>query len=141
MIAVAVLAVLLAIAVPSFTGQVRAGRAMMASEGLARTVANARAIASQTGRRTTLSINGPVTDCGDAAAWAITQGATVLGCLTKADFGSKYEGASFSGDAGKTIVFLPNGVANNAEALSYTFKSGDITRTVTINVGGTVKVI
>lgn len=137
MVTIAILAIILAIAVPNFSAHIQFGRTEGAAQGLARTVANARAIASQTGRRTTLTINGSVTGC-DAAAWAVTQGANVLGCLTRADFASRYQGASLSGEP-NTINFSPAGIASNDE-MSYTFTSGSSSKKLRINAGGAVEI-
>ncbi|MDO6385024.1 MULTISPECIES: GspH/FimT family pseudopilin [unclassified Uliginosibacterium] len=149
MVTVAVLAVLLAIAVPSFTAQIQSGRAQMAADGLKRAVANARAIASQTGKRTTLTLKGGVTGC-DPAAWAITQKAatasnpdavTVVGCLTQVDFSKRYEGTSLAGSDSQSVVFLPTGIATNTSALTYTFTAGSSSKSLTINAGGAVNVL
>lgn len=140
LVTIAVLAVLLAVAVPSFTSQIQSGRAQMAADGLKRAAANARAIASQTGKRTVLSINSNVTDCGTPAAWAITQGTTVLGCLSQADFSKRYESSTIVGNT-QTVVFLPTGIATNTSAVSFTLSSGSSSKTVRINAGGSVDVL
>lgn len=149
LVTVAVLAILLAIAVPSFTQQIQSGRAQMAADGLKRTVTNARSIATQTGKRTTLTLKGSVTGCADAA-WVITQkspsvsnpdAVTVLGCLTQNDFSKRYEGATLEGADAQSLVFLPTGIASNTDSLTYTFTSGRTSKTLTINAGGSVNVL
>jgi len=139
MISIAVLAVILAVAIPNFTQMVRSGRAEMAAKSFARAVASARATASQTGRRTELvvrSVPEGVSDC-DNPAWMIVQGTTLMSCMTEKDFSSRYEGADFSPDTAVTITYLPTGIASNTEAQTFSFSSGTITKTVTINAGGT----
>lgn len=146
MVSIAVLAVILAIAVPSFSKQIQSGRTEAAAQGLARAVASARATASQTGRRTTLLVNGSAkcgSDSSVAVAWRIAQGDDVLSCLSKTDFSSRYEGTVFVNEAASTgsITFLPTGIATNTNALSFGFVSGSTTKTVTINSGGTANVL
>ncbi len=149
MVTVAVLAILLAIAVPNFTRQIQAGRAQMAADGLKRAAANARAIASQTGRRTTLLLKASVAGC-DSAAWVITQRApsasepdalAVIGCLTQSDFSRRYEGTTLQGADSQSVVFLPTGIATNTAPLTYTFSAGSSSKTLTINAGGAVNVL
>ncbi|MEC5384335.1 GspH/FimT family protein [Uliginosibacterium sp. H3] len=142
--ALVVLAVLLAIAVPSFSSQIQSGRAQMAADGLKRAASNARSIAVQTGRRTVLTVNGDAASGCDGAAWAITQAqgtdTTVLGCLTQTDFSKRYEGAALSGNA-LQLTFLPNGIGNNTAAETYTLSSGDTSKSVRVNAGGSVDVL
>ncbi|MET1490565.1 Tfp pilus assembly protein FimT/FimU [Uliginosibacterium paludis] len=147
MVTIAVLAVIMAIAVPSFTRQIQSGRAEMAADGLKRAVASARALASQTGRRTTLTINGVVTDCGDKAAWAITQGGALVSCVSTTDFSKRYEGATLDSTASVTLVFGPSGLsaglsgaAGNLDSVTYRFVSGSVRKAVTIDAGGVVGV-
>ncbi len=143
MVAVAILAVILAAAIPNFTKQIQGGRAEMAAKSFARTVASARAIASQTGRRTLLVVNSTpagVEGC-NTPQWMIVQGTTVLNCMTQADFSSRYEGASVSPATSLTITYLPTGIASNTDAQTYSFVAGNVTKKVTINAGGTADLI
>ncbi len=147
MVTIAVLAVIMAIAVPSFTRQIQSGRAEMAADGLKRAVASARAMASQTGRRTTITINAAVTGCGSKAAWAITQGTQLLACVSNIDFSKRYEGATLDSTAGATLVFGPSGLsaglsgdAGNLDSVTYRFVSGSVRKAVTIDAGGVVGV-
>lgn len=139
MISIVVLAVILAVAIPNFTQMVRSGRAEMAAKSFARAVASARATASQTGRRTELVIRTVpegVSGC-DSPAWMIIQGTTVMSCMTEKDFSARYEGADFTPDTSVTITYLPTGIASNTDSQTFSFSSGTITKTVTINAGGT----
>lgn len=151
MITVAVLAILLAIAVPNFSEQIKAGRTQMASDGLKRVVTKARDVARDTGRRTTLTMNGTpagVTGC-DEAAWVISQGSEIIACLTKADFAKRYEGTSIGSAATSVMTFLPSGIGNglvdgsgeSISSVSYEMKSGATVKTVKIHAGGVVDVI
>ncbi len=147
MVTIAVLAVIMAIAIPSFTRQIQSGRAEMAADGLKRAVASARALASQTGRRTTLTINGAVTGCGDSAAWAITQGGGLVSCLSATDFSKRYEGATLDSTASVTLVFGPSGLSaglsgtsGSLDSVTYRFVSGSVRKAVTIDAGGVVGV-
>lgn len=143
MVAIAVLAILMAAAIPNFTKQIQSGRAEMAAKNFARTVASARAIASQTGRRTLLVVNSVpagVTGCSNPK-WMIVQDTTVLNCMTAADFASRYEGAAVTPESSVTITYLPTGIANNTSSQTYTFAAGNVTKKVTINAGGTADII
>ena len=142
MIGVAILAILIAAAIPNFTRQIQSGRAEMAAKSFARTVASARAIASQTGRRTQLVVNSApsgVSGC-NSPKWMIVQDTTVLNCMTTADFVSRYEGTTVT-EASVTITYLPTGIATNTDAQTYSFAAGNVTKKVTINAGGTADII
>ena len=142
MVTVAVFAILVAIAMPDFSSQVQSGRAQMAAQAFARAVANARAVASQTGRRTDLSINtvpSGVTGC-TTPAWMLSQGSSVMNCFTKQDFTSRYEGTTFPSQT-TTITYLPTGIGTNGVDQTYTFTSGKVTKQVTIHAGGTVDLL
>lgn len=147
MVTIAVLAVIMAIAVPSFNSQIQSGRAEMAADGLKRTVASARALASQTGRRTTVTINGSVTGCGTKAVWAITQGSELVSCLSDADFSKRYQGAMLDSNASVTLVFGPSGLSaglsgesGRIDSVTYRFVAGSVRKLVTIDAGGVVGV-
>lgn len=145
MISIAVLSIILAVAIPNFTRQIQGGRAEMAAKSFARAVANARDIASRTGRRTMFVINpssSSMTDC-NLAAWAITQETSTkpLVCVTAKDFASRYEGATMTPDTAVTITYLPTGIATNTAAQTYSFVAGNVTKKVTINAGGTADII
>lgn len=145
MISIAVLSIILAVAIPNFTRQIQSGRAEMAAKSFARAVANARDVASRTGRRTVLAVNPPassVTEC-NAPVWAITQetSTTPIVCMTANDFVSRYEGATMSPDAAVTITYLPTGIATNTTAQTYLFVAGNVTKKVTINAGGTADIV
>ncbi|MDP5240738.1 prepilin-type N-terminal cleavage/methylation domain-containing protein [Uliginosibacterium sp. 31-16] len=151
MVAVSVMAVLLVIAIPGFTEQIRSGRTQMASDGLKRAVSRAKDVARDTGRRTILTVNGtPVGVAGcDDAAWAITQGSEIISCLTKADFTKRYEGTSIGSGATAVMTFLPSGIGSgivngsgdSISSVSYEMKSGSTFKTVKIYAGGVVDVI
>lgn len=144
MIAIAIMAIILAVAIPNFTRQVQGGRAEMAAKSFARTVANARDIASRTGHRTLLVINplpSSVSGCS-TPAWVIMQesSTTPLVCMTSADFTSRYQGTAMSPDATVTITYLPTGIASNTTSQTYSFIAGNVTKKVTINAGGTADI-
>lgn len=150
MVTIAVLAVVLAIAIPSFLSQIQSGRAQMAADGLKRTIMNARSLAAQSGRHTEVRINASgVPLCGDAA-WAVVQPSASknpVGCLSQTDFAKRYEGASFANKAGTTLTFSPSGLGeslltngNAQSSVSYAFTSGSKKSTVVIDAGGSVEV-
>jgi type IV fimbrial biogenesis protein FimT len=147
MVTIAVLAILLAIAVPSFTRQIQSGRAEMAADGLKRAVASARALASQTGRHTTVTINGVVSGCGSKAAWAITQGGSLVACVSNADFSKRYEGATLDSTVSATLIFGPSGLSaglsgdsGSLDSVTYRFVAGNVRKAVKIDAGGVVEV-
>jgi len=144
MVGIAILAVILAAAIPNFTKQIQGGRAEMAAKSFARALASARDISSRTGHRTEFVINpasNSVTGC-DSPAWVIMQDAstTPLVCMTKKDFVSRYEGTSMSPDTSMTITYLPTGIANNTSSQTFAFVAGNVTKKVTINAGGTADI-
>ena len=144
MVGIAILAVILAAAIPNFTRQIQGGRAEMAAKSFARALASARDIASRTGHRTEFVINpasNSVTEC-DSPAWVIKQdtSTTPLVCMTKKDFVSRYEGTSMSPDTSMTITYLPTGIANNTSSQTFAFVAGNVTKKVTINAGGTADI-
>lgn len=143
LIGVAVMAILLALAIPSFSSHLQSSRADAAVSGFARAVASARTLAVQTGQRTTLKINKAVSGCGSGAApWVVQQGSTIQTCVSAADYQSRYQGTQMGGvNAGFELVFLPNGVANNTASQTVTFTSGAKTVSVRINVGGSADVL
>lgn len=143
LIGVAIMAILLAIAIPSFSSYMQAGRADAAVSGFTRAVASARTLAVQTGQRTTLKINKAVSGCGSGAApWVVQQGNAIQTCVSAADYQSRYQGAVMSGvNAGFELDFLPNGVASNSSEQTITFTSGQKTVRVRINVGGSADVL
>ena len=123
----------------------------MAADGLKRSVAKARDVARDTGRRTILTINGTaagVSGCDDAA-WVVTQGSDVVSCLTKADFAKRYEGASINSSATTIVSFLPSGVGyglvngsgDSLASMSYELKAGSASKTVQIKAGGVADVL
>lgn len=110
MVALAVLAIIVKIALPNFSSTIQSGRVQAAADGFRRVVAQARDVAAQSGKRATLTVNGTVSGCGDAA-WSVTQAGTVKICLTKADFAKRYEGVVLGGDCDNlTTEFGPSGV-------------------------------
>lgn len=146
MVTLVVLAIVLSIAIPSFTKQIQAGRAEMAADGLKRTIASARALAAQTGKRTSVKINGAVTGCGDSAVWAVTQGSTLISCLSTTDFAQRYEGAVLDSTVEVDLVFGPSGLStglSNASgslaSVTYRFVSGSQGKAVKIDAGGAVE--
>lgn len=148
MVTLAVFAVLLGIAVPSFSAQIAQNRSQNAADGFKRVVSKARELARDNGRRTTLTVNGTPAVAGcDNAAWAITQGNEVLACLTKADYAKRYAGAAIDGTTTAALSFLPSGIGNglladgtSTPSVSYVVKSGDVSKAVTIKSSGVVDV-
>jgi type IV fimbrial biogenesis protein FimT len=105
MVTLAVFAVLLGIAVPSFSAQIAQNRSQNAADGFKRVVSKARDLARDNGRRTTLTINGTPAVAGcDDAAWAISQGNEMVVTGTTAT-------TSFSAapQAGASRVLIANG--------------------------------
>lgn len=152
MVAIAVLAIIVAIAVPNFGSTIQSGRVQAAADGFRRVVAQARDIAAQSGKRATLTINGNVSDCGNAA-WSITQAGTVKVCLTKADFAKRYEGVVLGGDCDNlTTVFGPSGVGGSllkgvsqnqdgaTSAATCSLTGGGVSKNLKIYAGGAVDV-
>lgn len=141
LVAVAILAIVLMVAVPDMSRNVSQTQGASASDGLVRAAANARALAVQSGRRTSLQVNTNSASCGGQVAWAIVQGSTAVGCLTQADFNKRYRGATISG-TGTEIVYSPTGIANQLTSdLVYEVAAGSITTQVRINAGGTTQIL
>lgn len=145
--ALVILVILLVIAIPSFSTRMSTVRAEMAAQSFARVVASTRAIASQTGRRTDLYIKtapSGVSGCS-SPAWMVVQTTssttTVISCLTMTDFKSRYEGTTFTPSDGTSFTYLPTGIGTNTSSQVYTFSSGDVTKKVQINAGGTADII
>lgn len=148
MVTLAVFAVLLGIAVPSFSAQIAQNRSQNAADGFKRVVSKARDLARDNGRRTTLTINGTPAVAGcDDAAWAISQGNEMVACLTKTDYAKRYAGSSIESTQKSLLVFLPSGIGNglevagtSAKSVDYPVKAGDTTKTLTIHSSGVVDV-
>lgn len=144
LVALGILLLVLAAAAPNMAQMSSGRQAEAASEGLVRATAQARALAVQSGARTTLLVNGEgVAACGDAdVAWAIVRGSTALGCLTQRDFAARYQGASLSGPADTRIDFAPTGLGDNLSSEPvYSFDSGGQQVQVRINAGGSAQVL
>lgn len=140
MVGIAIMAILLAIAIPSFSETIQRNRAEMASDAFLRVAAAARSNAVQDGRRTTLMVGGSHADCGGDIAWAIVRDTTALSCLSLADFTKRFGGVSLSGNA-LTLEFSANGIGTNTSEPVFSFSSANKTIRVRINAGGTVQII
>lgn len=150
MVAIAVLAIIVKIAVPSFSSTIQAGRAQAAADGLRRIAAQARDIAMQTGQRTTLTYNGQALSACADGMWTIVQGADKLkACLTKTDFAKRYEGATLDSSCGTvSFVFSPSGLGGlvkvstqSLQSKSCTVSAGGQSKTVKFSAGGIVDVL
>lgn len=153
LVTVAVLAILLAVAIPNFSAQIQRDRSLAAAEALKRAVAQARSTALQTGRRTQLLFGASNSDCGGTVAWAIVQvrgtETTLVSCLSSADFSKRYSGTSLArvnsaGEAERenlSLTFLPTGVASATDTAYYKLSAGSSHKTVRINAGGSVDVL
>ncbi|MFT4172933.1 MAG: prepilin-type N-terminal cleavage/methylation domain-containing protein [Rhodocyclaceae bacterium] len=141
LVAIAVIALIMAIAAPNFSHYNAATQTSAASDGLVRAAAHARALAVQSGRRTTLLINTDSTPCSGAVAWSIEQDGEAIGCLSNADFAKRYRGTTLSGSS-VSIVYSPTGIANEQTSdLTFSFNAGSSTTQVRINAGGTSQVL
>lgn len=149
LVAVAVLAVLVVLAVPSFASLINRERVGSATDGFVRALEQAKAHAIQTGVRTQLLINisnSTLKKCGEDnvvkdVAWAIVEeGKDEAGiCLTKADFDKRFGGTTLQPVAATTLVMTPLGIANNNAKVSFTFSSKEKSKVVDIYPGGSIK--
>jgi type IV fimbrial biogenesis protein FimT len=150
LVTLAVLAILVAIAVPNFVSTTQQTRSQVASEGLLRAAASARQIALQTGKPTKIVIKKNIDDCGSPVAWAVTQTDSTgaeksLSCLSNADFAKRYGNTTLSleGDVTQVeIEFAPTGIGDNLNSEPVvSLASGSKTVRIRFNAGGTTQIL
>lgn len=149
LVTLAIAALLLAFAVPSFVATTQQTRSEMASEGLLRAAASARQTALQTAKTTRIVINRNVSDCGRPVAWAVTQtdassNESSLICLSKTDFAKRYPNTTLSLEGTATEVeidFAPTGIGANTEEPVVDLVSGSKTVRIRFNAGGTTQIL
>jgi len=149
LVTLAVLAILVAIAAPSFVSTTQDTRSQVASEGLLRAAASARQIALQTGKPTKIVIKKNIDDCGTPVAWAVTQADSTgtdksLSCLSDTDFTKRYKNTTLSFEDSVTnveIEFAPTGIGGNTTEPIVDLVSGSKTVRIRFNAGGTTQIL
>ena len=149
-VTLAVLAILVATAVPNFISTTQQTRSQVASEGLLHAAASARQIALQTGKPTKIVISKKIDDCGNPVAWAVTQQDPAtktdksLSCLSDTDFTKRYKNTTLSFEDSVTnveIEFAPTGIGGNTTEPIVDLVSGSKTVRIRFNAGGTTQIL
>lgn len=151
LVTLAVLAILVAIAVPNFVSTTQQTRSQVASGRLAARGGERPADRAADWRSPPKSSSNKIDDCGDPVAWAVTQQDPTsktdksLSCLSSTDFAKRYKNTALSleGDASEVeIEFAPTGIGNNLNTEPVvSLASGSKTVRIRFNAGGTTQVL
>ncbi len=136
MIAIAVLGILLALAVPSFQGLIASSRLTAATNDMVSALAQARSNAIKTGNRITLCPSSNGTSCASSGTWE-------QGWISFID--TDRTGTSAAVDTGETVLTsnqaMPTGIIINGNLTYVSFSADGMPKTLTGGIGaGTMRV-
>lgn len=140
MVSVAILAILLAIGIPSFSSFIDSGQRRAIGEGLASAAKVARSEAVTRGVDTTLCRrNSAGTACSDDSDWSVGWLVIPSGAEPVRVWGALPEGfrLSLTAGAGESITFTPEGSVKGEMRYNFSLANGDANIGYTVNaIGG-----